>query len=207
MVSKLQYYHKRTSPRREMLLFWKEFEGCSEVLDVGCGIGSFGQHTPSYLPHINVFGIDNDADAVKIAGKYEFASVGDLDGILSYKNVSFDGILAKDVLEHVNEPWKLVSEMKRVLRIDGIIIATVPSPGAKAWDDYTHVRPFTKRSITELFLDQGFKVEYVRPLCGIPGAGVLGLTNVISVFLRIPLFSLLTRGYKIKAVKRDYSEV
>jgi SAM-dependent methyltransferase len=196
---KQSYYQKRVPPRGEMLLFWKDFAGCRKVLDLGCGVGRFGEFKHA---GVEVFGVDNDVGAVKEAKRHEKAAVGDITKPLPFPDNSFDGILAKDILEHVQEPWKLAAEMKRVLKKDGVVIATVPAPSRKAWDDYTHVRPFTKRSISELFLDQGFHVEKVWPIRGVPGAGVLGATHIVSALLRVPGMSLLTRGYKVRARKQ-----
>jgi SAM-dependent methyltransferase len=198
-MEKESYYNpRRVPPEREMRLFWKDFANCKKVLDLGCGVGRFGEFKPS---GVTVFGMDNDSGAVKIAQKHEQAVLGDLEKKLPFPNATFDGILAKDVLEHMREPWTVVAEMKRVLKKGGIIIATVPAPSHKAWDDYTHIRPFTKRSIRELFLDQGFHVVYAQPLRGVPLAGKLGLTNVVSATLRIPGVHLLTQGWKIKVLK------
>ena len=114
----------------------------------------------------------------------------------------FDAIFAKDVFEHVLEPWKLAQECNRVLKKGGIVIATVPSPTAKAWDDYTHVRPFTKRSIEELFLDNGFEIICTKRTRGIIGFGYLGLSPYVHYFLEIPIFRWLTHGFEVKAVKK-----
>lgn len=45
---------------------------------------------------------------------------------LPFKNNSFDTIICVDVLEHVKEDNKLISEIHRVLKINGRIIITVP---------------------------------------------------------------------------------
>jgi SAM-dependent methyltransferase len=198
-MEKESYYNKRRiPPAAEMQLFWKEFHGCKKVLDLGCGVGRFGEFK---LAGVEVYGVDIDSGAVKIAKKHEKTVVADLEKPLPFPDGTFDGILAKDILEHVREPWKVVAELKRVLKKGGIIIATVPSPTKKAWDDYTHIRPFTKRSIRELFLDQGLQVAYAKPIRGVPLAGVLGLTNAVSIALRVPVVHLLTQGWKVKAVK------
>ncbi len=199
MVEKKRvYYKKRQQSQCEIENLWKEFSPCIKVLDLGCGVGSFGKYKPEGT---EVYGIDIDAGAVKEAKKYENAKVGDITKKLPYANNFFDGILAKDILEHLIEPEKLVRECKRVLRGGGIVVASVPSPGKKFYDDYTHKRAFTERAIKELFLDNGFEIMYVRRLRGIPGFGATGLSRIVPYFLKIPIVSLLTQGYEVKAKK------
>ena len=41
------------------------------------------------------------------------------------------------------------------------------------WDDYTHRRPFTRKSFRLLFSDQGFTVEKVGYESVAPGVGVI----------------------------------
>lgn len=193
------YYKKRVQSQTEIENLWKEFSNCKTVLDLGCGVGSFGKYKPA---NTEVYGIDNDSLAIKGAKKYETARIGNLTKKLPYKNNFFDGIFAKDILEHLIEPEKLVQECKRVLKKNGIILATVPCPGKKFYDDYTHKRAFTERAITELFLDNGFEIIYLKRLRGIPGFGITGLNVIVPYILKIPIISMLTQGYEIKAVKK-----
>ncbi len=46
---------------------------------------------------------------------------------LSYSDASFDLIVSCEVIEHVGDPEKMVQEMARVLRPNGIVIMTFPS--------------------------------------------------------------------------------
>ena len=41
------------------------------------------------------------------------------------------------------------------------------------WDDYTHRRPFTRKSFRLLFADQGFTVEHVGYESVLPGTSIL----------------------------------
>jgi SAM-dependent methyltransferase len=198
-MDKEQYYNKRHQSKREITNLWKNFKDCKNVLDLGCGAGSFGQYKPE---NVEVYGIDIDPNALIIAEKYEKAQIGDVTKELPYIEEFFDGVLAKDIIEHVLEPWKLGKEINRVLKKDGVVVAVVPCPGKKAWDDYTHVRPFTKRAIKELFLDHGFEIEYIKRTRGIPGFGLLGLNVLVPYILKIPIIHLLTQGFMVKARKK-----
>jgi len=201
-MNKEIYYHteRRTWSPKEMATFWSHFKGCTTVLDLACGIGLFGKYKPEGK---EVYGIDIDQRAVKEAGKYENTQEGDMMEQLPYEDNFFDGILMKDALEHVLYPWKVLKHAKKVLKPGGVVFATVPAPCKKAWDDYSHVRPFTERAITELFLDQGYEIDFVKKIRGIPGFGKLGLNNLSSYILKIPGLGWLTQGYVVKARKSE----
>ena len=199
MVEKKHYYWKRVMSETEARNYWKEFGKAKRVLDLGCGKGLFGKYK---LAGVEVYGLDVDSGAIRDAKKFEKARKADLNKRLPFKGGFFDAIFAKDVFEHLLEPWKLAAECQRVLRKGGKILAIVPSPSAKAWDDYTHIRPFTKRAIEELFLDNGFEIEHVRRTRGIYGFGYLGLSPYVHYLLEIPIFRWLTHGFQVKATKK-----
>ena len=99
-------------------------------------------------------------------------------------------MIAKDVLEHLSCPMTTMKEFARVLKKNGRIIITVPSPQAPfLWDDYTHVRPFTKESLTKLMVHSGFEVLFMRYLAApTPGAALLRLERFLN--------SLADRGFR-----------
>ncbi len=53
------------------------------------------------------------------------------------------------------------------------MFASSPDAQRWVWDDYTHRRPFTRKSFRLLFADQGFEVERVGYESVAPGVGVL----------------------------------
>src|SRR5690606_38396715 len=91
------------------------------VLDVGCGDKSY-QHLFGDVEYI---GID-----VEVSGRPDSNKNVDLffDGEnIPFEDDRFDFVLCAEVLEHCLDPVKLLSEMKRVLKADGILYLTVPS--------------------------------------------------------------------------------
>jgi SAM-dependent methyltransferase len=127
---------------------------------------------------------------------------GDYGG-LPFKDEIFDAIVAKDVLEHLVRPWLIVAEMHRVLRKGGRVIASVPMAQARAvWDDYTHVRGFTRTALKTLFEDHGFLAQKLMPMGGLPFAGRLGLVRWLPWILALPpLGRLFGSSYMIVATK------
>jgi ubiquinone/menaquinone biosynthesis C-methylase UbiE len=105
-----------------------------DVLDVGCGWGGkmiyYAEHTklktitgfdlPGYLP-------ESSAEfALKKNARNCFFETGYAEK-MAYEEEQFDLIIMEDVLEHVAEPEKVLSECYRVLKPKGIIFAKFPS--------------------------------------------------------------------------------
>lgn len=120
---------------------------------------------------------------------------------LPFDGEYFDAVLAKDILEHLQAPWALVTETYRILRLGGIVIANVPMAKPKiVWNDYTHIRGFTRNALRMLFEDSGFDVLHIHKMGGIPLAGKLLLIKWIPILLRFPPLDLLFgRCLEIKA--------
>lgn len=146
----------------------RHFPAESELLDLGCGTGWLSEHFARYT------GIDGSPDAVAIAAdRGRNVREGDVDQPLPFEDASFDAIVMKDLLEHVGDPVALVNEAHRVLRPGGLLFASSPDAQRWVWDDYTHRRPFTKKSFRLLFADQGFDVERVGYESVAPGVGLI----------------------------------
>lgn len=79
--------------------------------------------------------------------------------IFPFENNSFDKIILKDILEHLLYPEKTIKECYRVLQKGGYIYAFSPDAQKWVWDDYSHKRPFSKKSMITIFKDHGFKIK------------------------------------------------
>jgi ubiquinone/menaquinone biosynthesis C-methylase UbiE len=171
--------------------YYRMFGDARVLLDLGCGIGDFGRLRPS--PDVTVHGVDIDAGAVAQACAHERALRCDLDAAeLPYPDGMFDAVLAKDILEHVQDPGHLAREAYRVTRKGGVLVASVvmAKPG-RVWADYTHVRGFTSRSARMLLEDAGFRVEETWRMGGVPLSARLGLIDAVPLLLRFPPFDAL----------------
>ena len=89
---------------------------------------------------------------------------------LPYDNMSFDVIFSKSVIEHVFNSDHFFEESFRVLKKGGIAIMMTPdwdSQHRHFWDDYTHVKPWTRKSLQNVMRIKGFsqvQCEYFRQL-------------------------------------------
>ncbi len=146
----------------------RHFDRGASLLDVGCGSGWLGEHFEHYT------GIDDSAEAVAAARERGREILqGDVDEPLPFEDASFDGVVLKDLLEHVADPVAVVGEARRVMRPGGRVFASSPDAQRWVWDDYTHRRPFTRKAFRLLFADAGFDVEQVGYESVMPGTSIV----------------------------------
>jgi len=79
---------------------------------------------------------------------------------LPFKSGAFDTVLTTQVLEHVPEPHIVFSEVARVLKQGGTMMATVPQTWGLHEEPFDYYR-YTKYGLTYLAEKNGLKVETV----------------------------------------------
>lgn len=131
----------------------------AKLLEVGAG-------RPDVLKgfknqRLGVFGCDiskASKEACEVEG-IPFKLVNFVKNKLPYKDNSFDVVYSKSVIEHMPDALYFVSECKRVLKPGGIFLALTPDWNANYktfFDDFTHVRPMTRRSMALVLAVAGF---------------------------------------------------
>ena len=178
----------------------RHFSPAANILDLGCGTAWLADHFRCYT------GVDVSSEMVDRAAERGRRVVrGDADGELPFEGSTFDGVILKDLLEHVSDPVTVVRESWRVLKPGGRIYASSPDAQRSAWDDYTHRRPFTRRSFRLLFRDAGFEVENLGYESVLPGTGLLAARTRRKrrprVFLAVAWIPFLRRNVWIVARK------
>lgn len=151
--------------------------GQNRILDVGCAEGLLGESLKQQGLASEVVGIELFPDAAKVAEtRLDRVICGDIE-LMSYEALgsepeSFDYIICGDVLEHLRDPWTLLSWLVALLKKDGLLIVSVPN--VRHWSvlfpllfqgewkyqshgimDQTHLRFFTKKSAVQMFMDSG----------------------------------------------------
>ena len=102
----------------------------------------------------------------------EAATVGIETGIhferdaFPFSTASFDVVCGNSVIEHLHDPTLYLTEINRVLNRDGHVILVTPHwPYAARhfYDVYTHVQPYSARSLGAVFRCHGFAVSALVP--------------------------------------------
>jgi len=160
----------------------------SRVLDVGCATGYFAKELSK--KGCETWGVDNDALAVKKAGKYcKKTFTVDLNKVssLPIPKKYFDYIILLDVIEHLLHPEKILEIIKPYLKNGGEIIVSVPNiaHASVRWSllkgefkytstgilDKTHLHFFTKNSFENSIKKAGYKILKLSPtngMCKVP---------------------------------------
>ena len=107
---------------------------------------------------------------------------------LPFAPASFAGAIAKDVLEHVEDPIGVLTELARTCVDEGRLVVAVPRAIPRAvWDDPTHIRGFTANALRTALKLSGWTVAApIRRIGGFPGAGRLGLSRHLEMMMRVP---------------------
>ena len=133
---------------------------------------------------------------------------------LPFEHGSLDVILCLDVLEHLNDPWKVLQELSKYLKSGGIFICSIPNVRnfrvtmpliiRGIWEysnegilDKTHLRFFTKKSAIALVECSGCRVDKVKAT-GLEQGSKAYVVNLLTFNMFRPYFEFqyLIRGVK-----------
>ena len=150
------------------------------IIDLGCGTGATGKALKKRQP-CHVTGIELNKEAAEEAKKnLDLALCDNLNRYdPSLSDSRYDCIVLADILEHLISPWQVLKKFASVLTNDGIVIASIPNI-AHPWIisqlekglfryelagllDITHLRFFTKSTISQLFCKAELKITKITP--------------------------------------------
>ncbi len=161
--------------RRAFLL--GEVRSGDRVLDLGCGSGEFTAAVSRL--GANAIGVDVAEAALERARashpELDFRPTP-IDGPLEFDDHSFDLVWASEVIEHVADTARWLSELRRVLKPRGRVLLTTPSHGrlrvlfggveqfSEPLGDHLHL--YTRASLATLLAEFGFEQVRVRSAAG-----------------------------------------
>ncbi len=106
-----------------------------------------------------------------------------------FEDNEFDTVVSTQVLEHVEKPWVMISQIGRILKSGGICIITAPFIVPFHADPYDFFR-YTETGLTSMFKNEGFEIIE---------SGTYGKTfGVLSEMVHFSLFS----PYEARGKKR-----
>ena len=154
----------RNDTKAKQLKFVKYFEGCKNVLDIGCGRGEFLELLKDN--GISGHGIDIDEDMVRYCRSRDL-NVKKLDAV-SYLNQledkSLDGIFIDQVVEHLDPDYliKMIDLCYKKMLFGAYIIMETVNPLsllslANFYMDMSHKRPVHPETLKFLMSAAGFR--------------------------------------------------
>ena len=142
----------------------KKFPLNARILDAAVGLGQLAKRLQQQ--GLRVIGIDASFDAVLHVRRNTGIPVvlGDLTR-LPFRTGAFDGVTTGETLEHLDDDAGAVREISRIVKNDGICVATVPALRSlwSASDDYyEHRRRYSREELSALFVQAGMSIESAR---------------------------------------------
>ena len=160
----------------------KKIKPCGNFLDIGTNMGIFLRKVKGY----NVYGIEpsptlseiaREKFGLNVATKYLHQN--------TFKPDFFDVVTLLDVFEHIPEPLKMLSEIKMIIKSDGLLYIKVPNAEftlIKYWfytkflyrlhfsedifrdifDSKEHIVHYTRDTITKMLDRGGFEVQDIK---------------------------------------------
>jgi len=99
----------------------------TRVLEVGCGTGALAKAVVEALPEVDYLATDQSAAMVEAAARLGVDAVRAEAGDLPFDDDSFDVVIAAWMLYHVPDLDEALSEIRRVLRPGGTLLAATNS--------------------------------------------------------------------------------
>ena len=141
-------------------------------LDMGCHSGTFTAQVMKKINSDQVYGIDISHSAIELAkkrfpkGHFQMADAHNL----PFKDNFFEAVFCLEMLEHVDDPVKVLTEMRRVMKNQAYSVLLVPSENKLfkivwfLWTMYypvwrhAHVQSFQKSELEKILKKLKFKV-------------------------------------------------
>lgn len=181
-MSATEYRHKEPNyfedGRKEMHRFVPL--SATRLLEIGCGNGAFAASLKNSR-NVHITAIEAYPPAAEIAQtRLDKVYCSNIEsGLESIGSERFDCIILNDVLEHLVDPWDALRRLRKVLKANGSVVASIPNirylPVFKEyvfladWKyrehgvlDKTHLRFFSRKSLFQLFLSSGYQVEKIE---------------------------------------------
>ncbi len=142
------------------------------LLDLGSGAS----------PYNNLYHSDVDVVTLEYNSERKPNVVADAH-FLPFKEESFDYITSFEVLEHVKDPNKVVSEINRVLKDSGTCAISVPMTWGLHYEPHDY-RRFTIHGLKKLLNENGFEIQLTRKIGGLYSFFFARNLDIFYTFIR-----------------------
>ena len=168
------------------------------VLDVGCAHGRFGMGLLKVRSDLEIWGIEPVAAGADVAAQRltKVLNTTIEDAVPRLPEGYFDCITFNDVLEHLTDPWSVLSVLKPSMSPGAIVVASIPNIryfkvikellqeadfryAPYGVLDKTHLRFFTRKSMQRLFTESGYRVDRIDGIRRAAFPWKFGLLNLL----------------------------
>ena len=187
----------------------------SYALDFGCGEGAFSQRLAD--AGCKVDACDIDADSFK-ASVHQFIRLDiNKEHISDNFTRKYDIVVAMEIIEHLENPWKFIRDIKTLLAPEGIIVLSTPNISnfasrlrfmmrgsflsfEQAGWTYGHITPLTSLQLEYIFKQNGLtilkkKAAGTLPLFHFDNISVFNLFRNTVMPLLLPFLSGDKKGW------------
>jgi len=130
-------------------LFCQPLQGCN--IDLGCGDQGFSRYCESQ-------GIRSFA--------YDYPDFNIEKDPLPHPDNSINFVTLNAVIEHIEKPENILKEIKRVLKVGGLIFIRTPNwkmDYKNFYNDPTHVRPYSPETLKNTLQLFSLSAEFIEP--------------------------------------------
>lgn len=150
----------------------------AHILDLGCGSGALGAFLAEHKQCVCDGVTLSQEEARHAAPFYRHVLVADLEDCdldQLFGDARYDYIVCADVLEHLRQPERILAACRKRLTPEGRLLISVPNAGysglvaellhgefryrEEGLLDRTHLRFFTRRSLSRFLAEQGWQVD------------------------------------------------
>lgn len=152
----------------------------SKLIEIGCSTGALAREYKKDNTACFYTGLEVDREYAKLAERYcDEVIHRDIETCTEdffLSRLDTDCWIFGDTLEHLKDPWLILSRIRKVIPDTGTVVACIPN--AQHWSiqaklnsgdfvyaesgllDRTHLRWFTRKTIIEMFAAAGFEISH-----------------------------------------------
>jgi SAM-dependent methyltransferase len=139
------FYFARKGLYKHISELIKQLNG--RVLDIGCGQKPY----KALFNGDEYIGLEIDTPENRLTKKADYFYDGKT---IPFENNSFDSLLSNQVFEHVFNPDEFLKELNRVLKMNGLLLMTIPF----VWDEHEQPYDYARYS--------SFGINHILMVCG-----------------------------------------
>ncbi len=130
-----------------------------KILEIGCGEGSL---LKLLQPKNQVIGVDiSESGVVKTRSKgIECHHMDASNESMPFTDGYFDVVITLETIEHVENPHRMLWNIKKVLKQDGTLLISIP--GEKVYHPFIYPGLFSKKAFSEFLKSNGYPIQKVE---------------------------------------------